>query len=427
MKKFKRIVAVLLLGAWLPIYAQVEHTYQDKDDKVDTVASITETDTIDADSIDMPWEQCVPERLNKLLRHSMFKTSQVGLMVYDITADSVLYQHNEQQLMRPASTLKTLTAIAALDKLGGDYQLKTELYYTGKIENGTLTGNVYCVGGMDPMFNKSDMNAFVDCIKSLGIDTIRGNLYADKSMKDLNTLGNGWCWDDDNPVLSPLVYQRKDHFMEEFERQLRFRGITVEAYSALGKCPYSAILMCQRTHNIDQVLHTMLKRSDNLYAESLFYQLAAHGAGRTITSKDAGRVVAQLIQKLGLDAFRYRIADGSGLSLYNYVSAELLVKALRYAFNKKDIYLHLQPALPLAGVDGTLRNRMKGAVTKGKVWAKTGTIAGISSLAGYCEAPNGHLVCFAIINQGVLHGRNGRHFQDRVCYALCCEPSKKHN
>ena len=171
----------------------------------------------------------------------------------------------------------------------------------------------------------------------------------------------------------------------------------------------------------------MLKRSDNLYAESLFYQLAAHGAGRTITSKDAGRVVAQLIQKLGLDAFRYRIADGSGLSLYNYVSAELLVKALRYAFNKKDIYLHLQPALPLAGVDGTLRNRMKGAVTKGKVWAKTGTIAGISSLAGYCEAPNGHLVCFAIINQGVLHGRNGRHFQDRVCYALCCEPSKKHN
>ena len=67
MKKFKRIVAVLLLGAWLPIYAQVEHTYQDKDDKVDTVASITETDTIDADSIDMTWEQCVPERLNKLL------------------------------------------------------------------------------------------------------------------------------------------------------------------------------------------------------------------------------------------------------------------------------------------------------------------------------------------------------------------------
>ena len=77
------------------------------------------------------------------------------------------------------------------------------------------------------------------------------------------------------------------------------------------------------------------------------------------------------------------------------------------------------PALPIAGVDGTLKKRMKGSFTRDNVKAKTGTLTGISSLAGYCQAANGHMLCFAIINQGVMHGRNGRAFQDRVCTILC--------
>ena len=77
------------------------------------------------------------------------------------------------------------------------------------------------------------------------------------------------------------------------------------------------------------------------------------------------------------------------------------------------------PALPIAGIDGTLKKRMKGSFTRDNVKAKTGTLTGISSLAGYCQAANGHTLCFAIINQGVMHGRNGRAFQDRVCTILC--------
>ena len=75
--------------------------------------------------------------------------------------------------------------------------------------------------------------------------------------------------------------------------------------------------------------------------------------------------------------------------------------------------------MPVAGVDGTLSDRMRDADTRGKVWAKTGTVTGVSSLAGYCQAPNGHLLCFAIINQGVMHGKNAHRFQDKVCEALC--------
>lgn len=408
----------MLLSTYLPIQSQIISTFAPNDKNADS-DTLSVLDTIQAEQIALPWEQSVQIRLDKLVHHSMFKTSQVGLMVYDLTADSLIFKYNEQQLMRPASTLKAITAIAALDKLGADYQLKTELYYTGKIQNGTLIGDVYCVGGLDPLFDKTDMIAFADCIKSLGVDTIRGNLYADKSMKDLNTLGEGWCWDDDNPILSPLVYRQKDHFMDEFQRLVRSEGIVIEAFSSQGECPQTAMLMCQRTHSLYQVLQPMLKHSDNLSAEAVFYQLPITNRKRNITAKDAVKIVKQLLQKVGLDATRYRIADGSGLSLYNYISAELLVKVLRYAYQTPRIYNYLKPSLPLAGVDGSLRKRMMGETTKANVWAKTGTLTGVSSLAGYALAPNGHTICFAIINQGVMFGKNGRYFQDRVCHAIC--------
>ena len=253
----------------------------------------------------------------------------------------------------------------------------------------------------------------------MGVDTIRGYIYADKSMKDSDLAGEGWCWDDDNPVLSPLLIGRKDLFVERFIRELSEAGIGVEANISERQRPDDAFCIVSRFHTIDQVLMKMLKESDNLYAESMFYQLAAATGNRPAKASHAASVIERLITKVGLNPRRYRIADGSGLSLYNYLSAEVEVALLRYAFRNNNIYLHLHPALPEAGVDGTLRSRMKGTFTRGNVFAKTGTVTGVSSLAGYCTAANGHRLAFSIINQGVMHASNARRFQDRVCTLLC--------
>jgi D-alanyl-D-alanine carboxypeptidase/D-alanyl-D-alanine-endopeptidase (penicillin-binding protein 4) len=75
----------------------------------------------------------------------------------------------------------------------------------------------------------------------------------------------------------------------------------------------------------------------------------------------------------------------------------------------------------MAGNDGTLEKRMRKTVAAGNVRAKTGTLTGIISLAGYCTAANGHPLAFAIINQGVLKGKDARDFQDKVCEVLCKE------
>ena len=174
-------------------------------------------------------------------------------------------------------------------------------------------------------------------------------------------------------------------------------------------------------HSIKQVLQRMMKDSDNHYAESMFYQTAASTGHHPATAVDARNITKKLINRLGLDANRYRIADGSGLSLYNYVTVELLVKLLRHAWRTPSIAKALMPALPVAGVDGTLKSRMQNTRAQGNVRAKTGTLTGISSLAGYCTAPNGHELAFAIINQGILDKTTGKAFQDRVCQVLCGE------
>lgn len=369
---------------------------------------------------DMPWPLKMQGRLDLMMRDRLVDTSQLGLMVWDLTDDRSVFASNQRQLLRPASTMKVMTAVAALDQLGGNYQLTTSLYYTGNVSGQVLQGDVYCVGGMDPLFSSADIRAFANALRGLGIQRIDGRLIADTSMKDTLRFGEGWCWDDKNPVLSPLLVDRKPDFVGRLRSALSDCGISVRNGAAgEGRVPAGAVLVSQCKHTIDQLLMTMMKDSDNLYAESLFYQLAAAGGRKSAGAKDAIRLEKALIERIGLDASDYRLADGSGLSLYNYLSAELEVRILRYAYQQSAIYAHLRPSLPVAGVDGTLKNRMKGTAAEGNVRAKTGTVSGISSLAGYCTASNGHLLCFAIINQGVMRASAGRQFQDEICQILC--------
>ena len=97
----------------------------------------------------------------------------------------------------------------------------------------------------------------------------------------------------------------------------------------------------------------------------------------------------------------------------------MLVALLCYAWQNESIREHLLPSLPIAGYDGTLQKRMQGTEAEGNVRAKTGTVTGITSLAGYLTTASGHVLAFAIINQGVALASMGRAFQDKVCIELC--------
>ncbi len=270
------------------------------------------------------------------------------------------------------------------------------------------------------MVNVDDVAALAACVRRTGIDSIRGLLVADRSMKEMQDYGEGWCWDDDNPILTPLSIGRKDNFLQVFAEEVARSGINLEgARLTGGTMPANTRLVGTLRRPITEVLERMMKVSDNFYAESMFYQTAASAKKGVARASDARNISKQLFARLGLGHYPYKVADGSGLSLYNYVSVELLCALLRHAWRTPSIRLPLMQSLPIAGVDGTLEKRMRGTAAQGNVRAKTGTLTGISSLAGYCTMKNGRQLCFAIINQGVMHNTTGKTFQDRVCKVLC--------
>lgn len=376
--------------------------------------------------------QVLADRVRALLRDPLFNRTQVGLCIYDLTDDSLLYAYHWRYRLRPASNMKIVTAVTALDLLGSDYMYRTtlltdydpETVYVRMSDSTVqkrvvLPGNLYVHGGFDPVLGSEDVQDFINQLKTRGISEIRGNVVFDYSMKDENRKGWGWCWDDDDPPLVSLLYNGKDEFASAFFARLNAAGIRIGGKFMGDVTPDTAQVFYQLERPIAEVMQRMMKASDNLYAESMFYQLAAQCGPRGVGRVEGAAMVDSLVERLGLDHTVYEFADGSGLSLYNYATPELLLTLLRYAYSEPDIYDTLLPTLPIAGRDGTLRKRMIGTPAEGNVQAKTGTVTGVSTLSGYCTASNGHRLAFSIMNNGLRNSVQGRAFQDRVCIALC--------
>ena len=449
--------------------------------------------------------QSLAQRLDSLLMNDpMMRTSEVAISVFDLTKGESLFQYQDEKLYRPASTEKIITSVTALATLGTDYTMDTRLQYTGKIENDTLKGSLYLVGGFDPEFMDEDLDSLVDVIAQSGIRYITDTLAADVSMTDSIYWGSGWSWDDVpasfQPYMSPLmlnrgcvdvtvipaqkdslpiiqcvpasdyyqvdndgvsnnpqagrltitrnwlhngnlihisgnvtkettrtlsIYDSKDFFFHTFVNRLKAKGVEAPNV-AFADCPendslnvVSPLFTLQRP--IGEVLKQMMKESDNLCAESMFYHLAKnHAQQKRVSDDDGTDAINQFIkEKLGFNPDYYNIVDGSGVSLYNYISSRLLLEYLKYAYYHSDIFQSFYEALPIAGVDGTLEHCMKKSKAYRNVHAKTGTVTGVSALAGYAKAPNGHQLAFAIINQNVMKARQARVWQDKFCDILC--------
>lgn len=422
----KKLLFLFLITLYvlLPLSACSAHKEMARTDSIapidslslDTLSSETDSLSLGIDSL-----KSLPERIRSLLDNPIFERTQVGIYVYDLTADTLVFAYNERQCMRPASNEKLLTAITALDCLGTDYLLRTHMYIDRMAadSDSVYRGHIYIRGGYDPMFDTEDMKAFVAFLSDKGIKRIDNPIAFDLSFKDDNRLGWGWCWDDKAVPLTPLLFNNKNTFAEHLRSCVRDAGIEWGGETTEQSVPDSLSAVCVRSHNIDQILLPVMKNSDNSMAEALFYQIAAKNGGKRVGRKQAVKHYDALILRMGLTPSHYQIADGSGLSLYNYATPELLGKALRYAYANENIFRHLEPSLPIAGVDGSLRKRMRYTKAADNVKAKTGTVEGISTLSGYLTTATGNRLCFSIMNQGIRYTSTGRNFQDRVCTALC--------
>lgn len=366
------------------------------------------------------------ERIDSLLTttETFLQTTQLGLHIVDLHTGQELYARNPRQRMRPASTEKVVTAIAALDILGPRYTLDTRLLTTAAVKGHTLQGDIYIKGMMDPLLTQADVRALAAQLKAAGITHIQGRLLADASFKDSDEYGWGWCWDDENPTLSPLLVDGKPGLAAALRTAFSRVGITLVKGISTGTAPATARTLTAIHRPLTEVLQPMLKESDNLCAEAVFYQLSP-------TRKQ----IAPLIQDLLFRAYgisnrvetieeqsspSFTIADGSGLSLYNYQTPVNFTQLLAYAAAQPDrIFQPLLEALPIAAIDGTLKRRMADTPAAGNVRAKTGTVTAVSTLVGYTtQRSTGHLIAFAILCNGLPHMAEGRALQDQICILL---------
>jgi D-alanyl-D-alanine carboxypeptidase/D-alanyl-D-alanine-endopeptidase (penicillin-binding protein 4) len=229
-------------------------------------------------------------------------------------------------------------------------------------------------------------------------------------------VGKNRTWTGDVTVPDPPLY-----FASALAQVLRENGVTIAAAPSVRTetAPASPrVLLHTHETPILPVLAVCNKRSQSFFAEQILKTLGAEARGKG-TWENGRSEVRAFLASLGLDPARYDLADGSGRAHTNRASAAAYGEFLQALATKWSHFEEFRPTMAVSGEgDGTLRHRLQTEATRGKVFAKTGNVSGVSTLCGYVTAQSGQTYVFSILlNGGCTEGR-GHAFQDRFLQEL---------
>ncbi len=385
------------------------------------------------------------ERITATLERHGMAGPDTSVAIHDLTAKRSVYQRRQNVLRVPASNQKLVISAAALDAWTAEFRFSTQLFVAapGIDEEGVIRGDVYLRGFGDPTlstkaFQKrrwnmvtADIQSFVRRLRRLGVTRITGRVVADEGYFDAARRVANWrpslfaycgplsaltlnasCADNGGYVADPALAAAG-----ALTRRLRNADISVAGAPVRGVVPASAVLVhTERSAPLRQVLVRMNRPSDNHIAEELIKGLGAGFGSRGSTAAGAG-VVQRYLRSTGIGK-GFRIRDGSGLSYQNRLTARTILKVLGASSRRPD-FGAFRNSLAVAGVNGTLRQRMRGTAAARNVRAKTGTLNSASCLSGYVTTANGHTLSFVILmNGGRLSHTRARAAQDAVAVLL---------
>lgn len=353
-----------------------------------------------------------------------------AFFVYDLTADQPVCGYQENLPLPSASCLKLLSGVAGLHLLGTNYTYITSIYKKGMLANGVLKGDLTFKGSLDPLFTEKEVIHFAKVLKRKGIQRITGKIIIDLVIHDPVKSEEHWYPWDLSFSKYGLFYKGSNRIMKSIKYAWRNQGIAVaDSQFVFGTLPAKSVPVYSYGQPIHRIINRMWKHSSNTQSTALLYTIG-HRINTQAYPPTTGVAYLRrfMREELALADTNLVVHDGCGLCTHNRLTPNALTQILIYGYQHPSIYDVLMQNLSISGTDGTLKDQMTNPCTRGKIHAKTGTLShpyGISSLAGYCQASNGHHLAFAIMNteMSVL---DARVLQRKLCEILVDNNKKKH-
>jgi D-alanyl-D-alanine carboxypeptidase/D-alanyl-D-alanine-endopeptidase (penicillin-binding protein 4) len=377
--------------------------------------------------------QALQHSIDSLVDDPKFANANLGVLVVNPETGDTLYSRNAHKLFMPASNQKILTSAVALTQLGPDYRYHTVIAKRGEIKDSVLNGDLIVIGRGDPTMSDrvygsaaKEMAAIADSIRAHGIRRVTGALRQGGNAFPDSIYGYGWEWDDiggesgapvDELLYNEGMVQRAAKidgrdtvisvatrtpgyvYLSALYGALSQRGVSVTGLVDLNidslAAPLDTVYVIQSPPLLEILKH-FKQPSQNQNGEALLKTLGLEKTG--IGTADAGAaVISTQLRDWGIDSTEYVVYDGSGLSRHDLVTPHAIVTILS-TMRKDTAFTVYYDAFPIAGVDGTIRSRMKGTAAENNLHGKTGTIEFVRSLSGYVDTADGQKLVFSFLS-----------------------------
>jgi len=460
-RKYISSVAVLASGFFLAQSTVSTVLYSQAYDNQKNTLNLPSPITSVAEKTMLSAKELVDINVNTMMADPVLKNATWGFVVYDPKTKKVISSYNENTPLVPASTTKLLTTETALNLLGENYRWMTQLEYSGTIdENGTLNGNLYVVGSGDPSLgtNKAGAWSYRDIISDFmsglsreGIRKVNGDIIIQTALfkGNITRLPENVVWLENNnyylpvgttreidpaneklivkksgtasdkkyfyvsPYANQMVYAEKyngdgilttklpdapAYLANTFRTTLVKSGIGVTGKvtpKMTDAAPESRKLVAAyKSPTLGDIIFYTNQHSDNSLAEALLKTVGFQKMGDQ-TSESGRIVVTNHLKDESFDMMGLNYIDGSGLSRSNNVTPISQVKFLTSLMDEK-YYKTYFTSLPVGGQSGTLKRMFIGA-GNGQVFAKTGTLNKVKTLAGYLKTNSGKTLVFSLM------------------------------